>query len=138
MKNVLLCCLLAVILGCGQPSSPESPASSAAPERSAAYLSEALYLLAGKYSINIDTLMRLLNDYSSYTGREDIANDVKLVSMARAEGELLKDEIDQVLDIEEALRLLSQKYNVSQSVLASLIIDYKLLSGRCPAEARSP
>ena len=127
--RVLVFLLLAVFLSaCGRPAA-ESPAVKAAPEQaSAERLLENLNLIAGKYSVNAETLMRMLNDYSGYAGVRNLKDDLARIRAFQNEEPYLEDELDQVLDVPGALRLTSQKYNMPESVIASMIMDYRLLA----------
>ena len=127
MRIITLFLMAVLLSACGRPS-PENQAVTATEGIPVERLNENLNLIAGKYSINVDTLMRLLNDYGSYAGVQDFKADLARVRVFQKEEAFLDDELDQVLDVPGALRLISQKYNMPESVIASMVMDYRLLA----------
>ncbi len=127
MRSLAFFLALVLLPGCGRPPCEQKPAA-VLEQPSAQHLAEDLNLIAGKYSINVETLTRLFHDYATYTGGRDFKNDLAGIRAFQKQEAYLDDELDQVLDVPNALRLVSQKYNVPESVIASMLIDYRSLT----------
>ncbi|MFA5259698.1 MAG: hypothetical protein WC450_00550 [Candidatus Omnitrophota bacterium] len=127
MRRLALFFVIVFLSACGRPSVEQKPVV-ALEEPPVEQLAENLNLIAGKYSVNTETLTRLFHDYATYTGGQDFKNDLAGIRVFQKQEAYLDDELDQVLDVPAALRLISQKYNISEAVIASMIMDYRILA----------
>ncbi|HOY09003.1 MAG TPA: hypothetical protein PLB05_02880 [Candidatus Omnitrophota bacterium] len=127
MRRITLLLALALLPACGRAPAGQPPAA-VLEESEVGRLAEDLNLLAGKYAMNVDTMMRLFHDYAAYTGGHDFKKELAKIRAFQKQEAYLDDELDQVLDVPNALRLISQKYNISESVIASMILDYRTLA----------
>lgn len=84
---------------------------------------ELISLLAIKYDLDSELTYKIINEFT----KEDSLQNILSISDAKTleEFERLKSKIDRP-SVEERIRKISTETNIKQSIVASLLIDYKI------------
>ncbi len=84
---------------------------------------ELISLLAIKYDLDSELTHKIINEFT----KEDSLQNILSISEAKTVEELerLKSKIDRP-SVEERIRKISAETNIKQSIVASLLIDYKI------------
>ena len=126
MKKWNIIFILVLCVGCGQtPERVDFKAKS----------KENFELIASKYSLRNEILIRLLQDYDEFTGLKSFSNYLFLRDQEASKAEKVK--LEKMVDVPTAINLLSKEYNISETAISSLMIDLKLLE-RCRCDALKP
>jgi hypothetical protein len=86
-------------------------------------MSEDIKLLAVKYDIGEEQLIKILNEYEKMTKGFSIT---ELIS-TKKENIKTKVSFEEVIDVTDALNRLGDKYHISKQILSSIIIENKII-----------
>ena len=116
--------ILVILFGCEKaPTQEEIEAEKASQQRSNIitnnFLNEEIYLISIKYQFDIEMLVKAIKEYDKMTG------GFSLFYWEAETNDFAEEEPDaiEILTVQEAIMILSQKYQIQEKVLASILID---------------